>query len=311
MCPFAHPLHTTSLRARSIAIMARGRLRCLGTSLRLKARFGSGYRVSIRLAGADADASAGGLADAYGSSAGSAAANLLFEGSEIQPAPQQQAQQQRRDSPSGDSAAGRDLHLRDAATAAQAAAVRGLFMAQLGIKPSEHSAASGEQRMLPLPVLLPTPHAAPIPPVPTRCPPADESSAYLHFLVRYEHEERLPALFARLKVRGAGWSVWGAWFRVPAGRVHTPCGRLHASAAAGQAGTKTGSQAAATPASHTGCPLLPPHSLLAGGRGCAGRGRRAAAADAAGRGLPHGGTQGVCVGSTCPRLVAAPRMHPA
>lgn len=29
--------------------MARGRLRCVGTSLRLKARFGSGYRVSVRV----------------------------------------------------------------------------------------------------------------------------------------------------------------------------------------------------------------------------------------------------------------------
>jgi len=29
--------------------MVRGRLRCLGTSLRLKSRFGSGYRISIRI----------------------------------------------------------------------------------------------------------------------------------------------------------------------------------------------------------------------------------------------------------------------
>lgn len=31
--------------------MVRGRLRCIGTSLRLKSRFGSGYRVSVRIAG--------------------------------------------------------------------------------------------------------------------------------------------------------------------------------------------------------------------------------------------------------------------
>lgn len=31
--------------------MARGRLRCIGTSLRLKMRFGSGYRISIRVQG--------------------------------------------------------------------------------------------------------------------------------------------------------------------------------------------------------------------------------------------------------------------
>ncbi|KFM28559.1 ABC transporter A family member 2 [Auxenochlorella protothecoides] len=34
-----------------IGIMARGRLRCIGTSLRLKMRFGSGYRISIRVQG--------------------------------------------------------------------------------------------------------------------------------------------------------------------------------------------------------------------------------------------------------------------
>lgn len=29
--------------------MVRGRLRCIGTSLRLKSRFGSGYRISVRI----------------------------------------------------------------------------------------------------------------------------------------------------------------------------------------------------------------------------------------------------------------------
>lgn len=32
-----------------IGIMARGELRCIGTSLRLKSRFGSGYNVSVRI----------------------------------------------------------------------------------------------------------------------------------------------------------------------------------------------------------------------------------------------------------------------
>ncbi len=32
-----------------IGIMARGRLRCIGNSLRLKSRFGSGYRISVRV----------------------------------------------------------------------------------------------------------------------------------------------------------------------------------------------------------------------------------------------------------------------
>lgn len=141
-----HPPPTLPTRLpRSIAIMARGRLRCIGTSLRLKARFGSGYRVSIRLAGADggpaAGASAAPAAPTGGFNYGArAAANPLFEVGEIQPDSGSPRQQQRRHSPgSGGSGAGagQDLHLRDAATAAQAAAVRALFMAQLGIKPSE------------------------------------------------------------------------------------------------------------------------------------------------------------------------------
>jgi len=32
-----------------IGIMARGKLRCIGNGLRLKARFGSGYKFSIKL----------------------------------------------------------------------------------------------------------------------------------------------------------------------------------------------------------------------------------------------------------------------
>lgn len=42
---------TDSGKTCRIAIMARGRLRCIGTSLHLKTRFGSGYRVSVRVHG--------------------------------------------------------------------------------------------------------------------------------------------------------------------------------------------------------------------------------------------------------------------
>ena len=38
-----------------IAIMAKGKLRCLGTSLRLKQKFGSGYQVSFGRGGAAID----------------------------------------------------------------------------------------------------------------------------------------------------------------------------------------------------------------------------------------------------------------
>ena len=43
------PLPNLRPPAPRIGIMARGRLRCIGSSLRLKARFGSGYRVSVRV----------------------------------------------------------------------------------------------------------------------------------------------------------------------------------------------------------------------------------------------------------------------
>jgi len=36
-----------------IGIMVRGKLRCVGSSLRLKSRFGSGYRVSVRIQAGD------------------------------------------------------------------------------------------------------------------------------------------------------------------------------------------------------------------------------------------------------------------
>ena len=39
-----------------IGIMARGQLRCIGTGLHLKSRFGSGYRVSVRVLGNAASA---------------------------------------------------------------------------------------------------------------------------------------------------------------------------------------------------------------------------------------------------------------
>ena len=65
--------------------MARGRLRCIGNSIRLKARFGSGYRVSIRVAGASIIGCGGsGSAEGGGSEAVPAGSS---EQGEIQPEP--------------------------------------------------------------------------------------------------------------------------------------------------------------------------------------------------------------------------------
>ena len=92
----AAPTHLPIFFPRRIGIMARGRLRCLGTSLRLKARFGSGYRVSIRVQGGGSGLTGGDIPLDEGSSAGGrsafsssglAGAGLRQEDSEIQPAP--------------------------------------------------------------------------------------------------------------------------------------------------------------------------------------------------------------------------------
>jgi ABC-type multidrug transport system ATPase subunit len=48
-----HSMEEADMLGDRIAIMARGRVRCIGTGLRLKSRFGSGYRVSIRVTGDD------------------------------------------------------------------------------------------------------------------------------------------------------------------------------------------------------------------------------------------------------------------
>ena len=137
--------------------MARGRLRCIGNSIRLKARFGSGYRVSIRVAGASGiDGSCSSEAvPAVGSEQGGIQPEPLTA-EDLQP-PQQQLAGQHQEQPQ------QQEQQRDPAAARQAAAVRALFLCQLGIKPS------------------------------------DESLDYLHFLVPYEHEDRLPALFSHLK----------------------------------------------------------------------------------------------------------------
>lgn len=44
-----HSMEEADILASRIGIIVRGILRCLGTSLRLKSRFGSGYRVSIHI----------------------------------------------------------------------------------------------------------------------------------------------------------------------------------------------------------------------------------------------------------------------
>jgi ABC-type multidrug transport system ATPase subunit len=42
-----HSMEEADILGDRIAIMAKGRLRCIGTSIRLKSRFGAGYRVSV------------------------------------------------------------------------------------------------------------------------------------------------------------------------------------------------------------------------------------------------------------------------
>jgi ABC-type multidrug transport system ATPase subunit len=46
-----HSMEEADILGDRIGIMARGKLMCIGTSLRLKSRFGSGYRVSVRVEG--------------------------------------------------------------------------------------------------------------------------------------------------------------------------------------------------------------------------------------------------------------------
>ncbi|KAL4424942.1 hypothetical protein ABPG77_009671 [Micractinium sp. CCAP 211/92] len=169
-----HSMEEADILGDRIGIMARGRLRCLGNSLRLKSRFGSGYRVSIRVLG-----SGGGTAIAAGISAARASQlGLPVLGStscssysnplcEIQPEPVLAAAAPAVAASSSGSLQqekpGGQCHQRDPVAARHAAAVKALFLQQLAIKP------------------------------------CDESLDYVHFLVPYEHEDRLPALFAHLK----------------------------------------------------------------------------------------------------------------
>lgn len=149
------PHHVLACNCCRIGIMARGRLRCLGTSLRLKARFGSGYRVSIRVQGssgsgdsATAHADSGSAAGAMAGGIPSAGARLGLEDCEIQPAPlavqpglHPAAPPQRSGSNhSGRSVSGEpaeQAQQRDPVAARQAAGVKALFLRQLGIKPGE------------------------------------------------------------------------------------------------------------------------------------------------------------------------------
>jgi hypothetical protein len=118
--------------------MARGRLRCLGTSLRLKARFGSGYRVSVRVAGSGGGAS---LAWAGGGGAAPAFAQPAppEEGwGEIQPEPAVQlASEAGAEAEAAWAPPVGETRQRDPVAARQAAALRALFSRMLGIKPSE------------------------------------------------------------------------------------------------------------------------------------------------------------------------------
>ena len=139
-----------------IGIMARGRLRCLGTSLRLKARFGSGYHVSIRMlageeAGAEGWAQAGGSSSSGSAGGGgfsaamavamlapSAYDNPLCEICPASPgeAPNGPAGPARR-AGSSSSVGGASGRRRSPAAAKQAAAVRLLFRERLVVEPSK------------------------------------------------------------------------------------------------------------------------------------------------------------------------------
>lgn len=44
-----HSMEEADILGDTIAIMAKGRLRCLGSTVRLKARFGAGYKISVSL----------------------------------------------------------------------------------------------------------------------------------------------------------------------------------------------------------------------------------------------------------------------
>jgi ABC-type multidrug transport system ATPase subunit len=48
-----HSMEEADILGDRMGIIVRGTLRCLGTSLRLKSRFGSGYRVSIHISEVD------------------------------------------------------------------------------------------------------------------------------------------------------------------------------------------------------------------------------------------------------------------
>ena len=46
-----HSMEEADILSDRIAIMAKGRLRCIGTSIRLKSRFGTGFIANVRFAG--------------------------------------------------------------------------------------------------------------------------------------------------------------------------------------------------------------------------------------------------------------------
>lgn len=54
-----HSMEEADILGDRIGIMARGRLRCVGTALRLKNRFGSGYRISVRVSSGDTETAVG------------------------------------------------------------------------------------------------------------------------------------------------------------------------------------------------------------------------------------------------------------
>lgn len=182
-----HSMEEADVLGDRIGIMARGRLRCLGTALRLKARFGSGYRISIRVRGSggvDGTGTAAGLQQGHGMAWKPLAASLSPAASprvDLRADGRSQASQGEISAPTASVASDMQPyepgqapdapHRRDGEATRQMEGIRDLFMQRLGIKS------------------------------------VDESLDYLHFLVPYEHEDQLPLLLAFLKAHADSLGV--------------------------------------------------------------------------------------------------------
>lgn len=139
-------------------------------------------------------------------------------------------------------------------------------------------------------------------------PAGDESLDYVHFLVPYEHEDRLPALFSHLKVclclivfEQQFWHMAAAWRQSTAYLLPAD------TAAPGCAGVPTASTGSARPSLR-----IPPFLATLAVQPCPGGCGRAAAHDAVGGGLSDGGPQGgagACAGKRLGRRAQRGRLH--